>query len=332
MWVSFEVSAISSDYCGVGQTTIDDLPDDALLEIFDFYLDDKSFYSADKWHTLVHVCRWWRSVVFSSPCRLDLRLFCLGRRSVRAMLDIGLDLPIQIDYHCGWMYAPEMMLNNVITALEHPDRVRHISIRNFPEAWEEALVGAMQVPFPELTYLRLEANFPYHECPFEGKVLGRSAPRLRTLQLEYISFQAARGLILSARDLVDLTLLHIPRWGHVPARSLVACLSSLNRLESLWLVTKVAESPRSRPNQPGDLRLRVHGHASGHAQFSPLSPSFPLKAGAGTWRTSSHVSIPPCSANSTCHLALTGTPSLAFRISHSLWVAQYGSSRARVPE
>jgi hypothetical protein len=247
---SFEVSAMASDYCGVGQTTIDDLPDDALLGIFDFYLDDKSFYSADKWHTLVHVCRWWRSVVFASPCRLDLRLLCTGRRSVRAMLDFGLAFPIQIDYYCSWMCVPEMMLNNVITALEHPDRVRHITIRNFPETWEEALVEAMQVPFPELTDLRLEANFPFYDCPFQGKVLGRSAPRLRTLQLDYISFQAARGLIMSARDLVDLTLWHIPRWGHVPAKSMVACLSSLKRLESLWLVTEVTESPRSRPNQP----------------------------------------------------------------------------------
>ena len=43
------------------------LPDIALLETFDFYVHD-----AQKWYTLVHVCRKWRSVVFGSPRRLGL--------------------------------------------------------------------------------------------------------------------------------------------------------------------------------------------------------------------------------------------------------------------
>jgi hypothetical protein len=82
---------MAPDYCGADQATIDDLPGDALLETFHFYLDDKDpndIYSADQWHTLVHVCQRWRSVVFASPRRLDLRLLCSGDRSVRAMLDI----------------------------------------------------------------------------------------------------------------------------------------------------------------------------------------------------------------------------------------------------
>jgi hypothetical protein len=32
---------MAADCCGVGQATIDELPDDVLLEIFDFYLDNE---------------------------------------------------------------------------------------------------------------------------------------------------------------------------------------------------------------------------------------------------------------------------------------------------
>ncbi|KAI0285561.1 hypothetical protein BC826DRAFT_1051916 [Russula brevipes] len=127
---------MASNYCDVGQATIDDLSDDVILEIFGFYLDDKGPNepcSIDKWHTLVHVCRWWRSVVFSLPRRLDLRLLCTGDRSVGAMLDIWPALPIAIDYYDDWR-SKEMVLKNIIAALEHPDRVCHISIYNSPGA------------------------------------------------------------------------------------------------------------------------------------------------------------------------------------------------------
>ena len=61
---------------------IDALPDNVLLETFEFYLgkdaadliDDE--YDYDGWQTLVHVCRRWRCVVFASPRRLDLKLHC----------------------------------------------------------------------------------------------------------------------------------------------------------------------------------------------------------------------------------------------------------------
>jgi F-box-like len=52
------------------------LPDDVLLEVFDFYVDEDVDDDADEdfgpfeesgieeWITLAHVCRRWRSVVF----------------------------------------------------------------------------------------------------------------------------------------------------------------------------------------------------------------------------------------------------------------------------
>ncbi|KAI0288126.1 hypothetical protein BC826DRAFT_1188584 [Russula brevipes] len=76
--------------------------------------------------------------------------------------------------------------------------------------------------------------------------LGGSAPRLRTLQLIGIPFPALPNLLLSASDLVDLTLTRLPHSGYISPASMVACLSSLNRLKSLSLGF---ESPRSRPDQ-----------------------------------------------------------------------------------
>ncbi|KAI0284175.1 hypothetical protein BC826DRAFT_973438 [Russula brevipes] len=217
------------------QATIHVLPEDVLLEIFDFYLDDENPYepcSADQWHALVHVCQIWRSVVFASPFRLNLRLLCTGDRPVRAMRDVWPTLPIQIHYH-GSRAQEIKPLDNIIAALEHRDRVRHISITNVPGAWE-MLAAAMQVPFPELTYLELglygtSVSFLSGVC----------APRLRTLELKDIPFPAVRNLILSAGDLVNLTLL--PHLFASP-ESVVACLSSLKRLESLWLGLKPFQS------------------------------------------------------------------------------------------
>ena len=66
------------------RVTISALSDDILVEIFVhvvgtkmdnyLFLDGQRRFEG-RWHTLVHVCKRWRSVVFSSPRRLDLRLF-----------------------------------------------------------------------------------------------------------------------------------------------------------------------------------------------------------------------------------------------------------------
>ena len=86
-----------TDWCGVGQLTIDLIPDVALIEIFDFYMDEAQHrldyglfrfnLNKEAWIVLAHVCRKWRDIVFGSPYRLNVRLFFKARRSVRAMLD-----------------------------------------------------------------------------------------------------------------------------------------------------------------------------------------------------------------------------------------------------
>ncbi|KAI0283791.1 hypothetical protein BC826DRAFT_1190147 [Russula brevipes] len=227
------------------QARVDKLPDDVLLDIFAVYLNDGDVHriqSVDKWHTLVHVCRRWRVLVFASPRRLNLRLLCRGPRRVRAMLDIWPALPIEIND--AWMGEWREVLDNIIAALEHPDRVRSIALRPSSSSAWNALVAAMQVPLPELTYLWLWS--PGVSPVFPDSFLGGSARRLRTLKLANISFPAVSNLLLSASDLVDLSMLDIHS-GYISPDAFVACLSSLNRLEYLRLGFK---SRRSRPDQP----------------------------------------------------------------------------------
>jgi hypothetical protein len=54
------------------------LPDDVILAIFDFCVDEdrRTKEQIEGWQTLVHVCRKWRSAIFESPRRLNLRLVC----------------------------------------------------------------------------------------------------------------------------------------------------------------------------------------------------------------------------------------------------------------
>ncbi|KAI0277091.1 hypothetical protein BC826DRAFT_43221 [Russula brevipes] len=222
---------------GLSQAIIDKLPDDVLLDVFDFYLDNNNSAceprDTDEWHTLVHVCRRWRKVVFASPRRLNLSLLCGEKTPVRAMLDIWPALPMEIKSH--WRVNWEVGLDNFIAALEHRDRVRSIIFLHFPNFVWKTLAAAMQAPFPELTYLRLWPGGSALDLP--TSFLGRSAPRLRTFRLSGIRPLPVRKLLLSTSDLVDLDLWNIPysSSGYISPKSMVACLSSLNRLELLNL-------------------------------------------------------------------------------------------------
>jgi hypothetical protein len=101
--------------CEIGRVTIEMLPDVSLLKTFDFYL----YGNSEAWHTLVHVCRKWRFVVFGSPRRLNVQLVCTARTSMRKTLGIWPPLHIFIR---GWGH-PKLDVDNIVAALEHSDRV-----------------------------------------------------------------------------------------------------------------------------------------------------------------------------------------------------------------
>jgi hypothetical protein len=141
------------------------LPDDVLLEIFEFYVhkdSEEDFVFLKKevevWQTLAHVCPRWRSVVFGSPRRLNLRLVCTAGTPARDMLDVWPSLPLLI--HDGPSYAE--VVDEILAALEHRDRVVKIHLFESDDSDLENVLAAMQEPYPELTELMLHS--------FGGKV------------------------------------------------------------------------------------------------------------------------------------------------------------------
>ncbi|KAH9164285.1 hypothetical protein EDB89DRAFT_440551 [Lactarius sanguifluus] len=119
-------TATSVDLGGTGKsyvyaTTIDMLPDDVLLDIFDFCRVDEAYYPWTlRWARLAHVCRKWRQVIFASPRRLRLQLGCARRTPVRKYLDVWPAFPIDIYYYID---DDPTVNENLIAALEHPNRV-----------------------------------------------------------------------------------------------------------------------------------------------------------------------------------------------------------------
>jgi hypothetical protein len=223
--------------------TISKLPDDILLEIFvhvirevDYSLPLKGLRDAENgWRTLVHVCKRWRSVVFSSALRLELGLFCTNRRPVKKLLDIWPPLPIFIHAE-----SPLWDVTNTLAALKQHDRVWGIWIDGVPNSLLTSSV-AMK-PFPALTSLALWSND--EQAPMlSDSFLSGSAPRLWTIWLRGIPFPGIVKLLLSTTELVTLALDDIPHSGYISPEAMVASLSTLNRLEKLGLLFR---SPRSR--------------------------------------------------------------------------------------
>ena len=228
------------------RVTIDKLPDDVLLEIFYASVarcqvgDRKPKEFEDRWRTLVHVCKRWRSVVFASPRRLDLQLFYTNRTPVKKLLDIWPPLPIYIQAFHDVGKSPMRGVTNLMAALEQQNRVRGICVRGAPNLLLKHFV-AMK-PFPALTILILTSND--EKAPaFPDSFLGGSAPRLREIWLRGIPFPGIGKLLLSAADLVTLYLWDIPHSGYISPEAMVASLSTLTRLEELGLEFR---SPRSR--------------------------------------------------------------------------------------
>jgi hypothetical protein len=102
----------------------------------------------------------------------------------------------------------------------------------------------VQVPFPELTDLRLTSD---HETVpvIPDSFLDGSAQRLRSFALGGIPFPGLPKLLLSATNLVELSLSDIPHSGYISPEAMVALISALSSLKSLSLVFR---SPQSRPD------------------------------------------------------------------------------------
>ena len=250
--------------------SIDMLSDDVLLEVFDFYVDQTwrgdgdeyhSLYDSEHgWQPLVHVCRRWRSVVFGSPHRLNLRLVCTANTRARDTVDIWPALPLLIR-----VYDPIGRVDNIVDFLKHSDivrRISQISLQYFASLPLQVVLEAMQVPFPALTDLLLRQYGQTEPVlPLSGSFLGGSAPRLRSLQLHRTPYPGLPKLLLSATHLTRLHLDGIPDSGYIPPEVMAACLFTLTSLEQLFLEFRF---PRPLPDQqsqrlPPSIRTSLPG-------------------------------------------------------------------------
>jgi hypothetical protein len=229
--------------------TIDDLTDDDLLAIFDFYVvryQDLGFCQLkefgikrkiETWQSLVHVCRRWRSLVFASPRRLNLQLCCTTRTPARETLDVWPALPLLIQGKVS-----ETLVDNVIAELEHSDRIFQIDLKCKAISDFENLWTAMKMPFPELAGLYLSFEDWGFGPVLPESFLGGSAPRLRYFYLDAFPFPRLPKLLLSATHLVNLYLRHIPHSGYISPEAMATCLSMLTSLEELYFQLQHLES------------------------------------------------------------------------------------------
>jgi hypothetical protein len=103
----------------------------------------------------------------------------------------------------------------------------------------------MQVSFPRLTSLRLISDgetLPVIPDSF----LDGSTPHLRFFALDGIPFPGLPKLLLSADNLVDLSLTNIPHSGYISPEAMIALLSVLSSVKTLSLKF---QSPQSLPER-----------------------------------------------------------------------------------
>ena len=204
----------------------------------------------------MHVCQRWRTLVFGSPRHLNLQLLCMAKTPVTKKLDIWPALPILV-YH---RYFPTVILDNLVAAIEHNDRVCEIDFRLIYDIRQlEKIVSVMQVPFPALTDLSLDWGEGNDRVVpvLPSMFLGRSAPRLRHLKLDGFSFPGIHNLLLSATGLVSLELRHIPHSWYISPDALVTLLSALTCLQSLTLEFDRSRRDQDSQHSPSPTRILI---------------------------------------------------------------------------
>ena len=224
------------------------LPEDILLNIFDFYRLDATQLSRGRpwrWHRLAHVCRKWRYVISISPRRLDLRILCKYGAPIESILGFWPTIPLVIKFDATRKSKP--MPRNIPVALRCSDRICDINLR-MTSSMTGSIVELIQKPCPTLEKIRLTvkdamgpSNIPIHDA-----FLGGSVPHLREIELDGIPlpFPAIRRVLLSTNKLTELHLSNIPNVVYFSPVDLVTALSTLHQLKQLAIGF---HSPTSRP-------------------------------------------------------------------------------------
>jgi hypothetical protein len=238
---------MTTDWRKIGKTTMDVLPDDVLLLVFDCYLAHAP--RVESWHTLVHVCRRWRSIVFESPRRLNLRIACTNKMRVREKLHAWPAVPIVVSGYCD---SPSGLNHNIEAALEHNDRICRIKIVS---SWYlESVFAALEEQFPALTDLELWSidDDAAPVFPNPAKFLGGSS-HLRSLELGGISIPGLPNFLLSLTDLVELRIDLTSDSGFLSPNEIVVGISALTKLKAFALEFEY-DSERESQHPPPPAR------------------------------------------------------------------------------
>ena len=234
--------------------TIDDIPDEMLLEIFHSYLqhfanDQPLWNKKHKWFKLMHVCRRWRHIVFASSTRLDLCLVVSTSNpgNMNTIFSPHLSpLPIAIEHGYPPSTASHMKAKEfgcMLAALKHYNRVRGITFSGSAPDFDK-LFEATKHPFPILEDLEL--------CNLDGRItelklpatfLKGSAPPLRRLQLTRISLTSISSSLLSSAMMLTELCLRI--YTPFTTASLLVHLQDMHCLRHLELKLRTWKVPSS---------------------------------------------------------------------------------------
>ncbi|KAI0288663.1 hypothetical protein BC826DRAFT_658724 [Russula brevipes] len=227
---------------------VNSLPNELLLEIFDFYRlnQDEDYWECWKrkfrWFRLTHVCRRWRCVVLAWFSRLDVTLLVTNNNPghIKTIFSHRLaPLPIVIDY-TSLCDKTTKDLGRVLAALKRCDRVRGITFRGTSGDFDKCL-KATKRPFPSLQSLELREKTAARMIYLPTTFLGGSVSKLRRLSLHGVSAPLSMLLSTSATTLLDLHL-GIGTFDPFQGMLLFACLRGMLCLCRLELETQTHHS------------------------------------------------------------------------------------------
>ena len=242
--------------------TINQLPDEVLLDIFDYYRQgidpyDYEWTQNHAWINLAHVCRTWRAVMYASYSRLDLGV-CVGpKRPEHIKAILSGPLPIFVDYRRFYEKITGSVFWRLRAALQHhSDRVCKIAFEG-TKANLDKFFKLTNCAFPVLDSLSLQFRGPYETKIPDTFLRGPdlSDLHLRHLELAGVSLPSISRFLLSATALTDLSL-HFEDRPRSPSSetALLACLKGMSCLYSLQLVFLLCPlDTSSQPSTPKDI-------------------------------------------------------------------------------
>ncbi|KAI0265601.1 hypothetical protein BC834DRAFT_877705 [Gloeopeniophorella convolvens] len=212
--------------------TIESLPDDVLLDIFDSYrldmIADTHSFGLYQWYQVVpaHVCQRWRRIIIASPKRLRLQICCSWDFPAAEVLRYSPPFPIVVRYT-----ATGRADYGMVVAVGHLDRIRDLTLRFTPlYAHMVHSMSNRRAPLLENLDLTLDSHKEYMSLPGPF-ILGDDAPQLRQVRLANVLFP-----VITARNVVSFTfILHLSNPGGTWLDDLSASIHSMPRLQLLSL-------------------------------------------------------------------------------------------------